>query len=496
MVDTDFLNRARNEVMARRELSAQSRALLILRPLETLLHGQLRRGYSDQEVDVLSAIMWLFDAMMYYESRSDRPGITRLEAEHLLMMHLQEAYPGWPPERYEQFSSTLFSALTPANGFCYQYYDFTQQTLREETFRYISWHSAPSGDVRLFNLTDEGIVLYTTRLDESAIDRAEINARRAQRTLRRGEIAIAIDHVRSTRMQLDNFMTRIQVGLRAVRAGNIQYSFVEDMLPLLDEAYEILSDITDRLAESLNEIVRLRSETRPDLNTVEQLREAEAAFQEVVNHCRKFRGDIGDVIPEFIALRLNIIAKREQNLFSQTLEEAVLRPLLMLPAPTGDAMEALVQAALPAYALAGYDDDLVCLDLGHILARYSERFDQEDEAAALDDLDDAETQAMLEQSLPQAAIDAGYDWVDERLQQAGSIAFSEAIRAYEEGDIESLNALRAILIVIGGYAASDDPSYQVTLGAQLNHPLFEGDDLRLHFMNSNKEVAGEYARAQ
>lgn len=58
------LVQARNELMARRELTIQSHALLVVRSLGSV-HSTLQRNSLDgADFDALAAIMYLFDAML------------------------------------------------------------------------------------------------------------------------------------------------------------------------------------------------------------------------------------------------------------------------------------------------------------------------------------------------------------------------------------------------------------------------------------------------
>ncbi|WP_261783087.1 hypothetical protein [Escherichia coli] len=82
-----FLEQARNESMARRELSIQSHALLVVRTLDSIYSALQRNPFDGVELDALAAIMYLFDAMLYYADRERQPGMTRKEAELCLVGH-------------------------------------------------------------------------------------------------------------------------------------------------------------------------------------------------------------------------------------------------------------------------------------------------------------------------------------------------------------------------------------------------------------------------
>jgi len=110
----EFLEQTRNESMARRELTIQSHALLVVRTLDSIYSALQRKPFDGIDFDVLAAIMYLFDAMLYYADRERQPGMTRKEAELCLVEHLREAYPGhndpglrrWPA-RFSPRSRTL-----------------------------------------------------------------------------------------------------------------------------------------------------------------------------------------------------------------------------------------------------------------------------------------------------------------------------------------------------------------------------------------------------
>lgn len=480
-MDDCYLKRSRNEALARKELSTQAQTLLVLRPLESILGGHLRRGYADEvEVDMMSAVMWLFDAMMYLESRPDLPGITRIEAQQLLCAHFSEAYPGWPTARYEQLSVSLFQAVTPNEPFTYHYYDFVERQLKEGVFRYIYWSNSPCGKTRVFNLTEQGVVFYTTRLDESSLDRADILAKKAQRTLRRGEITMAIEYVQSTKNQMDNFMTRIRVGLRTVRSGDIHYSFASDMKPLIEDAYLTLKDITERLQDTLKEIGQMREHADTDPQLKERLREAERTFHEVMLYSRGFRNEMGTVHNDYLKYRVNIAAKREQATFAMTLTEALLKPLLTLPIDTlQQHLDTSIQYALPPHTHNTVDERFRHFDLKTLLTYYEELFEQEADTDELDDSSEIEYLAEQSDSLPREAVMFAHDWVARYLETEQRISFQDVLSAFDNRKLTKDQKV-ACLIVIGGMATSDDPTYQVSLGETLAHALWTGDNVTVY----------------
>lgn len=70
---TRVLEQARNESMARRELTIQSHALLVVRTLDSIYSALQRNPFDGFELDALAAIMYLFDAMLYYADRERQP---------------------------------------------------------------------------------------------------------------------------------------------------------------------------------------------------------------------------------------------------------------------------------------------------------------------------------------------------------------------------------------------------------------------------------------
>lgn len=488
-MDDSYLDRARNEVLARKELSIQAQTLLVLRPLETILGGQLRKGYADEvDIDMMSAVMWLFDAMMYLESRPEAPGISRIEAEQLLQSHFREAYPDWPNERYEQLSASLFKALAPNEPFTYRYYDFTERKQKEGVFRYISWTNSPCGTKVLFNLTEQGVLFYTTRLDENSLDRADIMAKKAQRTLRRGEIDMAIEHVQSTKHQMDSFMTRIRIGLRVVRSGDIQYSFADDMRPLIEDAYFTLADITDRLTQTLKEISSMRESGDADPKVKDRLRAAEQTFDQVVFYSREFRNEMGTVHGEFLKYRATIAAKREQTTFSQTLTEALLQPLLATPIDLlQDHIDSCIQYALPPHTSSRVDESLKHFDLKAMLTQYNDLFEEELDTHELDDSNEIELIPELEDSLPKEAVEFAYSWVATHLETHADISFLTVLNAFDRSEL-NYNQHLACLMIIGGLATSDNPALFAEPCGRLDHPLWKGDNVTVY---RSKPIEGE-----
>ncbi|MGL8041622.1 hypothetical protein NA361_12780, partial [Salmonella sp. NW686] len=111
-----FLEQARNESMARRELTIQSHALLVVRTLDSIYSALQRNPFDGFELDALAAIMYLFDAMLYYADRERQPGMTRKEAELCLVGHLNEAYPWICP-----YISRHLLSLNPLLACCRRY---------------------------------------------------------------------------------------------------------------------------------------------------------------------------------------------------------------------------------------------------------------------------------------------------------------------------------------------------------------------------------------
>jgi hypothetical protein len=76
----------RNETVAREELTNQAEALTLLRPQLKILNAHLVGETTKlDDCDIMAAVMWLFDNMIYYESRIDCPGIARKEPEGILI---------------------------------------------------------------------------------------------------------------------------------------------------------------------------------------------------------------------------------------------------------------------------------------------------------------------------------------------------------------------------------------------------------------------------
>ena len=484
-MDDQFINQVRNEGVSRKELSLQSEALLTLRPLETLLGAHLRRGPDGCEVDVISAIMWLFDSMMYYESRAEMPGVTRLEAEHVLAIHFNEAYPRWTEDQCKSFGASLFEALVPKDAFSFSYFDFVAKGFKRKAFRYISWQMSPCGSKRIFNLTDYGIILYTTRLDGNAMDMADIESKHAERTLRRGEIDMAVDHILSTRTRMENFMTKIRVILRAVSTGNLQYAFDDNMKPLIEDACLTLKDIAKRINDSLHSIRETKEKGDLDAVKRDKFRKAEKSFLDVLNYTRRFRKDINQVLHDFIECRTRLVAKRDENLFSESIKDAVLVPLLKAPAKAAQGhLDDLVRNALPPHETQSAQDRHTLLDIERALTLLNEDFQVPMDEIPLDDERDFVLQREPEDYIPASVAKAIFEWIDEALKTRGTIGTEDVLKLYQDGELDYKEHVAAMMIV-GGLVASDDTSLSVELGEHINSIDWRGRNISIHRPLSN-----------
>lgn len=79
------------------------------------------------------------------------------------------------PTTHKYFSK-IFAAIK--DPFRLRYYDFSQRTHSEEQIvRLVRYDQLSGSDDILWSLTDEGMLFYTLRLDETPIERAAILAR-------------------------------------------------------------------------------------------------------------------------------------------------------------------------------------------------------------------------------------------------------------------------------------------------------------------------------
>lgn len=324
-----FLEQARNESMARRELSIQSHALLVVRTLDSIYSALQRNPFDGVELDALAAIMYLFDAMLYYADRERQPGMTRKEAELCLVGHLNEAYPGQEEPDYAQVASKIFAAIK--DPFRLRYYDFSQRTHSEEQIvRLVRYDQLSGSDDILWSLTDEGMLFYTLRLDETPIERAAILAWRTLKTIRRGEIDKAVHQIQSTQRQLEQYLIGMRMKVRAAQSGDLSASYAHDIRPVLNDSFDKTREVLEHIQNSMSAITEMLVEGSSKINPdkLNKLRRAQEIFAEVCAFTQRYQDCLLDVNKDFERARLKLIIPRDNTLFRETLEKGALKPLL------------------------------------------------------------------------------------------------------------------------------------------------------------------------
>lgn len=475
----EFLEQARNESMARRELTIQSRALLVVRMLDSIYSALQRCPFGEVEFDALAAIMHLFDAMLYYADRERQPGMTRKEAELCLSEHLQEAYPGEDDSAYTQVASRVFTAIKEPVRL--RYYDFTQRRHSDEQLvRLVRYDQVAGSDDILWSLTDEGMLFYTLRLDETPIERAAILAWRTLKTLRRGEIDKAVDQIQSTQRQLEQYLIGMRMKVRTAQSGDLSTSYVEDIRPVLNDSFDKTREVLEHIQNSMSAIAEMlgdgRSELHPD--KLNKLRKAQDIFAGVSAFTQGYQDSLMAVNKDFERARLKLIIPRDNDLFRETLEKGALKPLLShAPDIAEQQMDNLI-ARLLAPRCQG-DDRRILFDPEVLLNLYLDRFEQ---ALAREIEDPSELPVDIETSLrsvPEHVIKKCSDWVNHRLKQQGEVSFREVFGAYAKGEI-SAQEQQVCLLHIGSLAANSDPAIEAEISDDLiETALWRANNIRL-----------------
>ncbi|QLQ31378.1 MAG: hypothetical protein HZT40_06950 [Candidatus Thiothrix singaporensis] len=479
----DRLDISRNDIAARQELTQQALMLSLIRPLAELLNSRLR-GKSEQlsECDLISTTMWLFDHMLYYETRSSCPGTTRQEAETILVKHFKESNPDWDDEICVDITQSIFRLLTPKDGFRHTYYDFNDRSYKEHFFRLIDWELR-EGIGALYKLTTQGIILYSTRLEDNGLEGATISAIRANRTLRRGEISLAIELANSTITNLRRFRLKINAGLRDARTGDTSFTFIDRMKPLLDDSYDLLEEILQQTADTLD---RISQEVKDaPLEKRKMLLKAEDSFREIINESQDFKIYISSVQKEFIAYRREIIGMTDLAIVNRDLTESVLKPLLNRPiADLAKFANRFLSLLLPPNLESKSTRKThYCVDPTSILSTYYNWLEQQYESKAPSIDDDTLRYSDPPPLLDNETIKLANRWVSTYLTKNQKISFQDVISATEQEPMESRFAL-ACLLLIGSRATSDKKTIEVTINGALNHSEWMGDNLGIRIRES------------
>lgn len=475
----EFLEQARNESMARRELTIQSHALLVVRTLDSIYSALQRKLFDGVELDALAAIMYLFDAMLYYADRERQPGMTRKEAELCLVGHLIEAYPGQEASDYAQIASKIFAAIK--DPIRLRYYDFTQRAHSEEQIvRLVRYDQLSGSDDILWSLTDDGMLFYTLRLDETPIERAAILAWRTLKTIRRGEIDKAVHQIQSTQRQLEQYLIGMRMKVRAAQSGDLSASYVHDIRPVLNDSFDKTREVLEHIGNSMSTITEMlaegRAELRPD--KLDKLRKAQDIFSGVCSFTQRYQDCLHDVNKDFERARLKLIIPRDNTLFRETLEKGVLKPLLFYsPIPVEKQLDDLIARLLPPR---NQDDDRhVLFDLEALLTLYLDKFEQELPHEIQDPTEQPVAIETNLRNIPESVIKKCSDWVSERLNNRGLVSFSDVFEAYDSGEL-SEQEQQVCLIHIGSLAANSDPKIEVDIsGDTLETPLWRANNIKL-----------------
>lgn len=465
----------RNDAAARVELTNQARAMTLIRPLASILNSHLTSKFELGESDIVAAIMWLFDNMLYFETRNDCHGTTRLEAESILVEHFSEAHPDWESDACINVARDLFQFLTPNNIFRYDYYDFTQKSHQTNHFRLIEWKPTEKNGV-LYNLSEEGLILYTTRLEDRGLEHATVAAMRAQRTIRRGEIAYSIELAQQIIRDMKSDQLKINTMLRAARMHDISFTFADKLEPVIDDSYDLLIRIMDLTADTLRHITDMRKGC--SLEEVRRLREAQVAFDQIRRECREFKGNLATVQQRFIESRVEVIAQKNNPTATYDLTQEALKPLLEIPTEIlQENIDRIVSFLLPpALRPKSKREAPFCFDLKSslsILETVVNKGGDENIKAV-----DAESEEYVapRQYISDRDVAFANRWIDEHLDKYGEIYFEHVIEEYKAGRLTEEQA-RAGLFVIGAEATSGKEVIKVLIDGQFEYGDWSGDNL-------------------
>ncbi|ASY79761.1 hypothetical protein BJK05_07010 [Pectobacterium polaris] len=475
----EFLEQTRNESMARRELTIQSHALLVVRTLDSIYSALQRKLFDGVDFDALAAIMHLFDAMLYYADRERQPGMTRKEAEWCLAEHLQEAYPGQEALSYTQVAGKIFAAIK--DPFRLRYYNFTERAHSDEqVVRLIRHDQVPGSDDILWALTDEGMLFYTLRLDETPIERAAILAWRTLKTIRRGEIDKAVQQIQSTQRQLEQYLIGMRMKVRAAQSGDLSTSYAHDIRPVLSDSFDKTQEVLEHIQNTLSTITEMLADGRSELppDKLHKLRKAQEIFAEVSAFTLSYQDRLHDVNKDFERARLKLIIPRDNTLFRETLEKGALKPLLAhAPATAEQVMDGLVARLL---APRSQDEDQhTLLDLETVLNLYLDQFEQ---VLPREIQDPTEQPVAIEATLrgiPESVVRYCSDWVSDRLKDRSHVSFADVFDAYANGELSELEQ-QVCLLHIGSLAANSDPTIEVDVNdAPIETALWRANNITL-----------------
>lgn len=472
---------SRNDLAARHELTQQALALSLIRPVTELLNARRGKGEGLSECDVVAVTMLLFDHMLYHETSSSCPGTTRQEAETILVSHFKEANPDWNHDTQIAVAQNIFRLLTPKDGFRYVYYDFNDFSHKEHFFRLVDWDLKENIGA-LYRLTTHGILLYSTRLEDNGLEIAIASAVRANRTLRRGEIELAIEMAHSTVTNLKRFRLRINAGLRDARIGDTSFTFDERMKPILDDSYELLEEILQQTADTLNRINKESKGALPEKR--KKLLRAEEKFQDIINECKDFKNYIGHVQLEYLSYRRELIGMRDLAIVSRDLTESILKPMLNCAVTDIAEHSAHFLSLLlpPSMESKSTRKTHYCIDPISIQSTYTHWLEQQYEADVYAIDNNAQFYSDPPSLLTSETIEKANCWIDEYTKKFGKISFQNVISCAETESMDDSLVLTCMLI-IGSYATSNKKNIDVIINGVISHPKWKGDNLGIRFHN-------------
>ena len=373
----------------------------------------------------------------------------------------------------------VFAAIK--DPFRLRFYDFTERAHSDEQVVRLVRHDQVAGSDDIFwSLTDEGMMFYTLRLDETPIERAAILAWRTLKTIRRGEIDKAVHQIQSTQRQLEQYLIGMRMKVRAAQAGDLSASYAQDIRPILSDSFdkteEVLGHIQSTLATITEMLADGRSELHPD--KLNKLRNAQEIFTDVSAFTLGYQDRLLDVNKDFEQARLNLIIPRDNTLFRETLEKGALKPLLAHnPMAAEQSMDDMVARLL---APRSQDDDHhTLLDLELVLNLYIDQFDQVLPHEIQNPTEQPVAIETSQQGIPESLIRHCSDWVANRLKVHGHVSFADVFDAYQVGEL-SEQEQQVCLLHIGSLAANNDPAIEVDVDdTSIESALWRADNITL-----------------
>ncbi|HIC5408304.1 TPA: hypothetical protein ACW4CI_004659, partial [Salmonella enterica subsp. enterica serovar Schwarzengrund] len=186
-------------------------------------------------------------------------------------------------------ASKIFATIK--DPFRLRYYNFQERAHSDEQIvRLIRYDQASGSDDILWSLTDEGMLFYTLRLDETPIERAAILAWHTLKTILRGEIDKAVHQIQSTQRQLEQYLIGMRMKVRAAQSGDLSSSCVHDIRPVLNDSFDKTREVLEHIRNTMSAITEMlvdgRSALHPD--KLNKLRKAQDVFTEVCSFTQRY----------------------------------------------------------------------------------------------------------------------------------------------------------------------------------------------------------------